>query len=519
MDAIRLKNYRCFSDTGQIKLQPVNILLGKNSVGKSSFLKFFPLLKQSRVKHPNGIFLWYADDVDFKDFKNTVKNGEGNIEIEFHFQRKFDDALTSSKSKKIQNVGITVILTLSGHPKDENLDYLSNLKISFEDISIELSFNPMDDKKFYHPLKGIKINENPIEVPVGIIPQLSDDGFIPRLLFQHDEEDNTAYLPFPNIEYEYDLHELLNNMESMLKFPPRSTYRWRYYRSSGELADTYKSLPKKQVKQFKTVERFIENVYLTQLNNIIEDINTYIDDLARNIFYIQPVRANAKRYYRFQNLAVDEIDSHGDNLPMYLNSLSKGAMDSLNEWIEPFFKFRLQVRPKEGHIQINITETETDQNKTPMMRNLVDVGFGYSQLLPIIVQIWNALRNDNIKNTALRKKLNNPKIIVIEQPELHLHPRMMSFFAKMLFSLIKDGKKNVRFIIETHSETLIEALGRYIIQDNNNHTDTKSIDPEAFQILIFNKQQGDTGTSISATRYNNNGLIERWPYGFFSGRN
>lgn len=518
MDTIRLKNYRCFSDTGNIKLKPVNILLGKNSVGKSSFLKFFPLLKQSRVKHPNGIFLWYADDVDFKDFKNTVKDGEGNIEIELLFHRKFTEAITTSKTRKIRNTKITVILTLSSHPKDENLDYLSNLNISFDDITLDIVLDPLDDKKFYHPLKEFKINGSLIDVPVGIIPQLSDDGFIPKLIFQHGDKDNTAYLPFPDIEYELEPRLLMQKLDHIYRVPG-SLYKNRYYQTVGELSDIYKTLPKKSAKQFKSVDRFIEMVYQHQINNIIDDINDYIDDLARNIFYIQPVRANAKRYYRLQNLAVDEIDSHGDNLPMYLNSLSKGAMESLNKWIEPLFKFNLQVRPKEGHIQINIIETGNDKVENPVMRNLVDVGFGYSQLLPIIVQIWNAVRNDHLRNHGIRRSFDNPKIIVIEQPELHLHPRMMAYFAKMLISLIKDGKTDVRFIIETHSEKLIEELGKDIVQCNNTPDTPIQIDSDAFQILMFNKSEDAMSTTITATRYNNNGFIEKWPYGFFSGTN
>ena len=72
MNTLRLKNYRCFEDTGDISLKPLTLLVGANSSGKSSFLKFFPLLKQSIGIRKNGVFLWYSDDVDFKDFKNLL---------------------------------------------------------------------------------------------------------------------------------------------------------------------------------------------------------------------------------------------------------------------------------------------------------------------------------------------------------------------------------------------------------------------------------------------------------------
>ena len=56
MNAIRLRNYRCFEDTGLIELKRINLLVGANSSGKSSFLKFFPLLKQSLNIRLNGVF-------------------------------------------------------------------------------------------------------------------------------------------------------------------------------------------------------------------------------------------------------------------------------------------------------------------------------------------------------------------------------------------------------------------------------------------------------------------------------
>lgn len=56
MDTLRLKNFRCFEDTGIIDIKPITFLVGSNSSGKSSFLKFFPLLKQSVNVKRNGVF-------------------------------------------------------------------------------------------------------------------------------------------------------------------------------------------------------------------------------------------------------------------------------------------------------------------------------------------------------------------------------------------------------------------------------------------------------------------------------
>ena len=83
MDTLRLQNYRCFTDTGIIPLKKINLLVGANSTGKSSFLKFFPLLKQSINIGLNGVFRWLGNDVDFKDFLNTVKDRKDSITIDY----------------------------------------------------------------------------------------------------------------------------------------------------------------------------------------------------------------------------------------------------------------------------------------------------------------------------------------------------------------------------------------------------------------------------------------------------
>lgn len=47
LDALRVRNLRCLSDTGRIPIRPITVLVGRNSSGKSTFLRAFPLLRQS----------------------------------------------------------------------------------------------------------------------------------------------------------------------------------------------------------------------------------------------------------------------------------------------------------------------------------------------------------------------------------------------------------------------------------------------------------------------------------------
>ena len=98
LEQIQIKNICSLKDTGLITLRPINVLVGNNSSGKSTFLRTFPLIKQSISKYTDGPILWAGDVddyVDFGSFKETITNDKcsDSIELTFVFDRKRIDAL------------------------------------------------------------------------------------------------------------------------------------------------------------------------------------------------------------------------------------------------------------------------------------------------------------------------------------------------------------------------------------------------------------------------------------------
>lgn len=122
-------------------------------------------------------------------------------------------------------------------------------------------------------------------------------------------------------------------------------------------------------------------------------------------------------------------------------------------------------------------------------QDLTNVGVGVSQVLPIVV-------------TCL---LASPgSTIILEQPELHLHPAVQARLADFFIAMTLLNKQ---CIIETHSEHLIERIRFRVAQDTNNivHKSTK--------IYFFSKENGSTIIKdIAVNRY---GSIEEWPKDFF----
>lgn len=200
MDQIRLQNYRCFEDSGSISLKPITFLLGANSTGKSSFLKFFPLLKQSLSIKRKGTFLWYSTDVDFKDFKNTVKDEKGSISIEFsfhldnqRFNRFYWEEDETIRGKKVL---VNVEIKISGKGQTGNFDYLSEVKLSFLDQNICINVN--EDNTTLININGRNVEQDFKTYDINNAMQL-----IGRIVEKHDDH---FFFGGPTSAYEYFLN-------------------------------------------------------------------------------------------------------------------------------------------------------------------------------------------------------------------------------------------------------------------------------------------------------------------------
>ena len=120
--------------------------------------------------------------------------------------------------------------------------------------------------------------------------------------------------------------------------------------------------------------------------------------------------------------------------------------------------------------------------------NLKDVGVGVSQVLPVIV-------------AALFAQPGH--IVIIEEPESHLHPLAQSQLAE-LFSRVSDDR-GVQFILETHSEHLLTRLQRHVAEE--------TIAPD--QLAIYFVERDGTKAKIDTLQLDAYGEISNWPENFF----
>lgn len=561
MKSIQIKNLRSLKDTGQIDIKPLTILVGKNSSGKSTFLRFFPLMKQSFSTTTNEPILWYdKNSVDFGSFDESLNSDlakskdEKFMEFCFNFyidevwdQYSLDGSLSNESTEK-DLVKLNVKLENKHFDKIEIM--LHGKRILFKRLNAQKNIYAfsLDDKL---------ISNN--------ITNLSNDSFkyyefLPHFVLQSEDklEDSEISMKTPNLEsifiqkiYDYILSK---SPFSDLKYKSKLRRDLKIFMDEiqrnhlSEVASYSRNLTKRIGEEIQNHSRFYRDIYDedfegqdVQINNknenysneivlflnaatdieydevyqlifgsyisqLLQYINYYLSQFFTQVHYIAPVRASAQRYYRTQGLAINEIDPRGENIPISLNYLSKSEKQAFKKWTLNRFGFYIQTKEKFGHISLTISFND----KSSM--NLTDTGFGFSQILPIILLLWRSENDSKPQQNPFRVRLKT-STIVIEQPELHLHPALQAKLTDVFVNCITvvnseleaHGSK-LNIIIETHSETIINRVGQLIYNEK--------ISPEMVNLLLFNGIV-NSSSEITPVQYNEDGVLQNWPLGFF----
>jgi predicted ATPase len=516
---LRIENFRSLKDTKDIEVKPITILVGRNSSGKSSFLRTFPMLKQSTEEKTISPILLYGNYVDFGSYKDIKPHYSEDDKDFYKLSFTLDSHYLESISSRIYGEKRRYGSLKKNHKVKYSLQFKESRKqlIQISDIRYEALNNKLkislnqDSKKIESIIvNGRKIYKNDDKLI------FFDRGEFTVDIYNH-KKSSEARSRF-QIAKKFFLNKAVDYISQFLHGGTNIETRQRLFSSIKFNNDEDMLLQIKRINYPKgfnkkinhwttTTSDFIElrdYVFLNEFFSTKASINSYLKTLFLNIHYIAPLRATAERYYRIQHLAVDEVDSNGKNLPAFLESLTDGQLNSFQKWTHENFNFKTKISKIEGHYSIKI------EHEDGYEINLSDMGFGYSQILPILTQIWHST-NSSFRNRhrSVHSK-DIEKIIVIEQPELHLHPEFQTKFADAISRIITDSKNSgidVKLIIETHSDIIINRLGDCVLND--------FISNEDINIVIFNKENESSPTDVSTSYYDIDGNLINWPIGFF----
>ena len=214
------------------------------------------------------------------------------------------------------------------------------------------------------------------------------------------------------------------------------------------------------------------------------------ENLFHRICYLGPLREYPRSHYTWPGNHPKNVGQYGEEMVSCVlsNRVQLHLIDKqIVEWLQRLdliYSYRLNP----------IRDTETDYEflvrkykGSPEVR-LTDVGFGVSQVLPVLVLCYYVPEGS---------------ILILEQPEAHLHPKVQSELADLLIEVVKN--RQLQIILESHSEHLILRLMRRIAEERI------SVDDTAFYFCEMNEGVSE----IERLNVDDYGNITNWPQNFF----
>ena len=531
MTAIRLQSFRSLLDTGFVELRPLTILVGKNSSGKSSFLRFLPLLRQSVEARTRGPILWHDEHkyVDFGGFEETHSTFSDDEEIRLGFRMTLgadDDRLgrfwykrleeSLGRSKTPGPIPCSVTLAILPEPKDATVTRFKSVEIEAAGHSVCIEFDRPDK------LSAVSVNGSELLEQVKDQLRFGQGRLLPRIHWSRPIRRSGERTirgwpqgPGPDPLAAGDLMDVLRplchgntsekrvagaamaipfgTVEEMLDSLREHRAPGHYWRESVGRLDLG------DPKFLKIRDLAVAN----RLGALLDLLDRCLAGLGSGVRYSKPVRATAQRYYRRQDLAVDEVDPEGGNLAVFLQSLSPAKRDDFQAWTKDEMGWQIATSPSGGHISLEI------KGESGARHNLADVGFGFSQMLPVLAQLWS-MRPSPRRRRFPPGLLTSDPTFAIEQPELHLHPALQAQLADTMSRAVSSARRHgigLTLVVETHSEAIVNRIGRRIADGK--------LDSDLASVVLFEPSRNGKGSSVRTATFDSEGYLQNWPFGFF----
>ncbi|MDD2977107.1 DUF3696 domain-containing protein [Aquabacterium sp.] len=230
---------------------------------------------------------------------------------------------------------------------------------------------------------------------------------------------------------------------------------------------------------------------LNQDGPIVEDLSLAIRRELEAISYLGPLRRKPERDYPWNKTKPGEVGIDGRSAidALLASALLKGEgqndiVNGVSYWLE-----RMKVADSlEVRQQGRSNRYELIVHRDGVACNLRDVGIGVSQVLPVLVVAYFAPAGSTI---------------VLEEPEIHLHPLAQSVLAELFVTISQQRK--VQFIVETHSEHLFRRMQTLIAK--------RQVQTSEAAMYFVERERGLA--KLRELDLDEYGRVKNWPSGFF----
>ena len=235
--------------------------------------------------------------------------------------------------------------------------------------------------------------------------------------------------------------------------------------------------------------------------DFLGDFELAYENLMDSIYYLGPLREYPRREYHWGGSSPEDVGQRGERtVDAILAATRDGETRSLGyrkrrksfqemiaHWLDELgliHEFSLDEIAKGTNLYRAMVRTSSSSVPTA----LTDVGFGVSQVLPALVLLYYVPEGSTV---------------LMEQPEIHLHPSVQSGLADVMLNVAEA--RNVQIIVESHSEHLMRRLQRRVAEE--------AASPDDVKLYFISATEGVAQASDLVL--NEWGEIENWPDKFF----
>lgn len=527
-----------------MEFRPITLLCGINSVGKSAIIKSILLTKQSSIVRrsliatsvPSQPLILNGELTKLGAWSDTITNKEKDKSLTFCWSvnltgneyietvgRAFDRRPRIKKQRKDKKVNLSIEFSSDKEKAEELSIRVDKWHLEIDSASLLVTRADglcSDDKDCYRirldnpkeflnretaqigrfrlylgdALRSIKAESGSIEL--GNVSVNSVGPFISSIRPIFDDSWSNFF---------DSLYEIADRHRGVKRGP-----RPKWIEHLQSAAKNYRSAKRdgeREVSRSPVMRglMFLIIELIEEVTRGFQEGKAVLAPMWRDIRYLGPLRDQPRRFYQFDDTGGADVGVSGEFTVQVLaieqyREISATQVATLSESQLHYSK------PQNGtllehtnhwlsHMNLpNVNPSSLQQSLYKLEVGdlgvaLLDVGFGVSQVLPIIVEALRAERGD---------------LVILEQPEIHLHPKVQAQLADFLLARSQDG---VRFLVESHSEYLIKRMCRRM-------SEAEGSDINKLVSILF--VHGDTGmTTCEPVCINEFGEITNWPKGFF----
>jgi hypothetical protein len=496
--SITLGNFKAFGSAQEVPLGPITLICGPNSAGKSSIIQSILLMRQSMQSSSaaDNRIVFSGDDVNLGTYASALFQHKSENKMFFGFtfvpgrsRMALQRPTFSRRSPRYVEMQLDLIRAASQREQTG--------EAWITDVKYGVGVGDGRDGLVHLTRMPKKPDTNDGEDDI-IVPdfQLKGPDSGPTLLRMAA---HTRYQRSSGAEGEPSYStEVAQKVDENLV---RTARRMRFF-SFGFLPSRPDPalLTPRDNGSFETLRQVFGPF------NPLEAIKREFIDEMVGVSYLGPLRSPPARHYIISGSDKHTVGTRGERMPQLLYRRKRDVIPRINEKLKEFdIPYTIDVQSAGNTLTGDIiTIALSDRNGIVMSPS--DVGFGIGQLLPILVE--------GIVSIG--------RTICVEQPEIHLHPRLQGHVADFLVETAKTYGGPARatgrpasvseyggnqWIVETHSESIILRLQTLI--------KLKSI-PADFVSVLYVQPTDKDGSRVLRLRLDEDGdFIDEWPDGFF----